>query len=169
MNPRLARWLARLYPPAWRERYGDEFEALLEAGPSNLRTLADSIGSAVNERISPTQGGNMDKDPNSFGDLLRRPSAYVPVAMSLICLAMLLRAILIGLIAHDPVVHNPTVREDEGPIAHIFQILMTVQWPVTLFFAIKWLRRAPAPSLGVLALQAGAWLAACAPVYLLHL
>jgi hypothetical protein len=27
---RLARWLARLYPPQWRARYGHEFDALLE-------------------------------------------------------------------------------------------------------------------------------------------
>jgi hypothetical protein len=27
------KWLVRLYPPAWRERYEDEFLALLEARP----------------------------------------------------------------------------------------------------------------------------------------
>jgi hypothetical protein len=59
--------------------------------------------------------------------------------------------------------------KDEGSMAHIFQILMTVQMPIVLFFAVKWLRRAPRPALGVLALQAGAWLASCAPVYFLHL
>jgi hypothetical protein len=46
---------------------------------------------------------------------------------------------------------------------------MTVQMPIVLIFAIKWLRRAPGQTLRVLALQAGVWLASCAPVYFLHL
>jgi hypothetical protein len=41
--------------------------------------------------------------------------------------------------------------------------------PVLLFFAVKWLPSAPRQALLVLALQAGAVLAAMAPVYLLHL
>jgi hypothetical protein len=166
MNPRLARWLTGLYPPAWRERYGEEFEALLEAGPSDLRTLANGVWSAVHEHIHPTQGGNMNQDRNSFAALLRRPSAFLPVAMSLISLAMVLITLAIGL-AHTGgvIIRDP----DEGATAHLFQLLMTVQMPIALFFAVKWLRRSPAPSLGVLALQAGAWLAACAPIYFLHL
>ena len=32
MNPRLAHLLIRLYPRRWRERYGPEFEALLQTG-----------------------------------------------------------------------------------------------------------------------------------------
>jgi len=55
-----------------------------------------------------------------------------------------------GHIARDP---------DEGAIAHLFQLLMTVQWPITLFFVVKWLRRAPRQTLRVLGLQAAAWLA----------
>ena len=48
-------------------------------------------------------------------------------------------------------------------------VFLAVQVPIMLFFAIKWLRRAPGQTLRVLALQAGAWLASCAPVYFLHL
>jgi len=177
MNPRLARRLTRLYPRAWRQRYADEFEALLEAGPSDLRTLANSIFSALHEHISPTQGANMDPDlnpelnpdPNSLSAMLRRPSAFLPLAMSLSALTMVLVCIAVGVIAHQPAVHNPAVREDEGAIAHLWQLLMTVQMPIILFFAIKWLRRAPGQTLRVLGLQAGAWLASCAPIYFLHL
>jgi hypothetical protein len=46
---------------------------------------------------------------------------------------------------------------------------MTVQMPIVLFFAVKWLRRAPGQTLRILGLQAGAWLASCAPIYFLHL
>jgi hypothetical protein len=157
--------ITRLYPPRWRQRYGEEFEAMLELGPGDLGTLLDSAGSAVREHIFPTRGGSMERDPNSFGAVMRRPSAFIPVAMSLACLAMMLVAIAIGLIIHNPIHHE----HDEGALAHLFQLLMTVQWPITLFFVVKWVRRAPRQTLGVLALQAGAWLAACAPVYFLHL
>jgi hypothetical protein len=169
MNPRLARWLTRLYPRAWWQRYGDEFEALLEAGPSDLRTLANSVFSALHEHISPTQGANMDRDSNSFSAMLRRPSAYLPLAMSLSALTMILVCIAVGVIVRHPAVHNPAVREDEGAIAHLWQLLMTVQMPIVLFFAVKWLRRAPGQTLRVLGLQACAWLASCAPIYFLHL
>jgi hypothetical protein len=58
---------------------------------------------------------------------------------------------------------------DEGTAAHIWQILMAAQLPIVTFFAIKWLPRAPKPSLLVLALQAGAGLTALAPVFYLNL
>jgi hypothetical protein len=165
VTPRLARWLTRLYPPAWRERYAEEFEALLEAGPSDLRTLANSIFSALHEHISPTHGGNMDQDPNSFNAMLRRPSAWLPLGMSLTALTMVLVSLAIGLAHGGKVTRDP----DEGSIAHLWQLLMTVQMPIVLFFAIKWLRRAPGQTLRVLGLQACAWLASCAPIYFLHL
>jgi hypothetical protein len=85
--------------------------------------------------------------------------------MSLTALTMLLVAIAVGLAAHNPIAHE----KDEGSIAHIFQILMTVQLPIVAFFAFKWLPRAPRQTLPVLALQAAAWLASCAPVYFLNL
>lgn len=55
MNPRLARFLTRLYPPAWRKRYGAEFEALLETERAGFRTPFEVAWSALAERIHPTQ------------------------------------------------------------------------------------------------------------------
>jgi hypothetical protein len=166
MNRRLAHLLVRLYPRAWRERYGAEFEELLEDGDGGLRTSANVIWSGLWEHIVPTRGGNVDPDPNSLRAILRQPSAFLPLAMSLTALAML------GLAAIDGILHRAhgIVREpDEGTVAHLWQLLMTVQMPIVLFFAIKWLRRTPRHTLGILALQAGAWLASCAPVYFLNL
>jgi hypothetical protein len=166
MNPSIAHVLMRLYPRAWRERYGAEFEALLQDGDGGLRTSANVVWSALYEHIIPTQGGNMDPDPNSFRAILKHPSAFLPLAMSLTALAML------GFATIDGILHGAhgIVREpDEGTLAHLWQLLMTVQMPIVAFFAIKWLRRAPRQTLGVLALQAGAWLASCAPVYFLNL
>lgn len=58
---------------------------------------------------------------------------------------------------------------DEGATAHIWQLLMTGQWPILTYFVIRWLPRVPRQTLYVLALQIGAALAALAPVYLLGL
>jgi hypothetical protein len=107
----------------------------------------------------------MEQDTNSFSAMMRRPSAYLPMAMSLAALAMVLGTGAVGLSHGGTITRDP----DEGSTAHLFQLLMTVQWPITLFFAVKWLRRAPRETLGVLGLQAVAWLAGCAPVYFLHL
>jgi hypothetical protein len=123
------------------------------------------MGAAMWERMAPTVGGAMEQGVYTFGAITRKPSAFVPLAMSAVTLTMLLVAIAVGLMIGHPVAHE----KDEGPMAHIFQLLMTVQMPIVLFFAVKWMRRAPRQTLCVLALQAGAWLAACAPVYLLHL
>ena len=62
------------------------------------------------------------------------------------------------------------VREaDEGTTAHIFQLLLIAEVPIVAFFAVKWLPRNPRQALQVLALQAGAGLAALAPVFFLNL
>lgn len=96
----------------------------------------------------------------TFISMLKKPSAFLPVVMSLGALA----TVLIFLALHG-VVHEP----DEGTAAHIWQLLMAVQAPIIAFFAIKWLPRAPRQALYVLALQAIAALAALAPVFLLGL
>jgi hypothetical protein len=108
----------------------------------------------------------MDSNPNSFRAILKHPSAFLPLAMSLSALTVLFVAAIDGILhgAHS-IVREP----DEGTAAHLWQLLMTAQMPIVLFFAITWLRRAPRQTLGVLALQAGAWLASCAPVYFLNL
>jgi hypothetical protein len=46
MSPSLARLLVRLHAPAWRQRYGEEFEALLIDTPltvANLLNAGDSV------------------------------------------------------------------------------------------------------------------------------
>jgi hypothetical protein len=108
-------------------------------------------------------GCKMDQ---SFGTIVRKPSAFVPLAMSLTALALLGVAYVFALARGQAgLVREP----DEGAIAHLWQILMAGQLPVLAFFVIKWLPRAPKQTLCVLALQAGAVLAAMAPVYFLNL
>jgi hypothetical protein len=90
--------------------------------------------------------------------LIKYPSAFLPVAMSFAALATVLLYIALNGVARQA---------DEGTAAHIWQLLMAAQLPIIAFFAIKWLPRTPRQALLVLALQAGAALAALAPVYIL--
>ena len=102
----------------------------------------------------------MDQHINSFGAIIKRPSAFLPLAMSLTALTLVL-----GHIAMFGAVREA----DEGTTAHLWQLLMAGQMPVLAFFAIKWVPRAPRQTLYVLALQAGAALASMAPVFLVNL
>jgi len=46
-------WLLHLYPPAWRERYGDEFLAVLEAQPDNPKVIIDVALGALDAWLRP--------------------------------------------------------------------------------------------------------------------
>lgn len=53
MSGRYARWLVRLYPRAWRERYEHEFVALLDQRPLALWDLLDAMFGALDARLRP--------------------------------------------------------------------------------------------------------------------
>jgi hypothetical protein len=160
MNPRMAQLLTRLYPHPWRERYGMEFQALLQDGDGGVRAGVNVALSALGEHIFPTHGGTMDQPVHSFGSIIKHPSAFIPVAMSLTALALVLGHIAL---------YGAAREADEGAVAHIWQLLMAGQMPVLAVFAVKWLPRAPRQTLGVLAVQAGALLASMAPVFYFNL
>ncbi len=89
---------------------------------------------------------------------LKKPSAFLPFAMSAAALTIVLVHAAVYGIVHEA---------DEGTAAHLFQLLMAAQLPVVAFFAIKWLPRAPKEALLVLAGQATAAGAALASVFFL--
>lgn len=92
--------------------------------------------------------------------MIKRPSALLPVAMSFAALAVVLGHIIKFGVAREA---------DEGTAAHLFQLLMVAQVPIIAFFAIKWLPQTPRYAVSVLTVQAGAVIAALAPVYFLNL
>jgi hypothetical protein len=94
-------------------------------------------------------------------DTLRHPSAFLPIAMSLLAVGVVLTHIALFGTARQR-------QADEGTAAHLWQLLMAGQLPIIVFFAIRWLPQAPRYALSVLALQAAAAVAALAPVYLLR-
>jgi hypothetical protein len=92
--------------------------------------------------------------------LIKKPSAFLPIAMSLAALTIVLVQITFVGIAREA---------DEGAAAHMWQLLMAGQAPIMAFFAIKWLPQIPRGALVVMAVQIAAALAALAPVYFLNL
>lgn len=159
MRTGVRRLLIGLYPRRWRERYGEEFEAVLDAGPGDFGTMANVAFAAMRERILPVYGGEMSAELISFGAVTKQPTAWVPLSMSLVALSLVLGAVVRN--------GGPIHEADEGAVAHLWQILMALQIPVLLWFALTWLRRAPRVAWKVMALQAGAVGANLAAVFFL--
>ncbi len=108
--------------------------------------------------MEKTHPGGMETDfetPRINVHPLKHASGFLPIAMSLAALVL-----VVGRIALFGMVHEA----DEGAAAHSFQLLMVGQLPVVAFFALTWLRRDPRRAWWVLLLQAGAAGAALAPV-----
>ena len=88
--------------------------------------------------------------------LIKQPSAYAPIAMSLAG---------VGLVLLHVTRYGLTRETDEGTSAHLFQLLMMLEVPIIGYFAVTWLPRVPATALRVLALQAFAMGLAFASVF----
>jgi hypothetical protein len=94
-----------------------------------------------------------------FSTMLKNPSAFLPLVMSLAALAL-----VVGHVAIFGVVRQA----DEGAAARIFQLLLAAELPIVAFFAIKWLPKFPRQALQVLVLQAIAGLVPLALVVVLE-
>ena len=90
------------------------------------------------------------------GSLIKQPSAYLPLAMSLAALTLVLGHAAVYGIVHEA---------DEGAAAHIWQILMALQLPFVAYLVLRWLPARTKDGLLVLALLAATWLANFAAVY----
>lgn len=98
--------------------------------------------------------------PANIMVLVRKPSAFAPIIMSLAALGVVVVAIAIGAAKPEP---------DENAGAHIWQLLMAGQLPILGWFAVRWLRRDLKAGLAIAALQIAAFIAALVPVWLLGL
>lgn len=90
--------------------------------------------------------------------LIRNPSAFLPLAMSVSALAL-----VVAFLA----AHGPAPQPDEGAAARLWQLLMAAQIPIIFYFAVTWLPQFPKRALAILAVQVAAALMAAAPVMLL--
>jgi hypothetical protein len=92
----------------------------------------------------------------NFSTLIKKPSAFVSVAISFDVLHTLFSHFVKFGVVHQAV---------EVTAAQIFQIFMAGHVPIMAFFTIKWLPGIPRQPLQALALQAGPALAALAPAF----
>ncbi len=99
-------------------------------------------------------------EPNPLIQMMKRPTAFLPTAMSLAALIMVLVSVARYGAGHPG---------DEGAVAHLWQLLMAGQVPIIVFFAVKWLPKARTQTLLVLAEQAAAAGASLAAVFFLKL
>jgi hypothetical protein len=90
--------------------------------------------------------------------LFRKPSAFLPVAMSLVALVLVLA--YVAMVGIKP-------QADEGAVAHIWQLLMVGQLPLIAYWGIRWVPLAPRPGLIVLFTQLTSAFVAAMPVVLL--
>lgn len=142
--------LARLYPGAWRARFGAEFADLLEAEALGPRVMLDVLRAALAERLLNVSGletGPTPAYPASVVALARRPSGFVPVLMSLAAFAIVIVSVA---------TLGPVRPKDEGAAAHSFQLLIAGEVPLLAFFVVRWLRKDIRAALTVLAIQAAA-------------
>jgi hypothetical protein len=76
----------------------------------------------------------MNQYPDSIHLLSNKPSAFIPISismsisMSLAALTLLLGGIAVGVVVREA---------DEGAIAHIWQLLMAGQLPLLAYFVIR--------------------------------
>jgi hypothetical protein len=97
----------------------------------------------------------------SGGVLFKRPSAVIPIALSLGALAAMLISFAIFGVPHR--------EADEGTAAHLFHIWLVLEVIGVAFFAIRYLPQKPQQAIWILVVQVVAVIAACAPVFLLNL
>ncbi len=74
------RRLLRLYPAAWRARYGEEFEALLEEQHASIWTVLDILLGALDAQLERGRGGS------TMATRLRTPPALAIIVGSLLWL-----------------------------------------------------------------------------------
>lgn len=94
----------------------------------------------------------------SAPSIVTKPSALLPLAMSAAAMG-----IVIGYLA----LYGPRRQPDEGAAAHLWQLLMGGQLPVIGYYALRWVPTAPKDGLRMLLVQAAAWIAAAAPIFIL--
>ena len=91
-----------------------------------------------------------------MNSITKKPSAWLPIAMSSASIAVFVISFLKYGIVHEA---------DEGVAAHLFQIFMFGQAPIVAFFALRWIPENPRKALPIFVLQIILALIACFPVY----
>jgi hypothetical protein len=107
--------LLRLYPRAWRDRYGDEFLALLESKPPDLLDRLDIVRGAVDARLHPQRHSAGAPDP---ADTTGRTSDRLVGTLVLLGAACL--GAVLAIYAASPLVSDGATTYRDGSAAHPF-------------------------------------------------
>lgn len=105
----------------------------------------------------PRENIDLHEPALPFTSLLRKPSAFLPLAMSLTAIVTIVVTVA---------TQGTAPQADEGTAAHIWQFLMGSQLPIIVLFAITQMQRSPRAAGQVLALQVAAAVCAAAPVFI---
>jgi hypothetical protein len=90
----LIRWAARLYPPAWRNRYAAEFDALLDDISPSFGDVCDVLGNALRVRATTSIDACLMLAPVSPMNL------RLPVVASLTAHALIITIVLFTVWGH---------------------------------------------------------------------
>lgn len=98
----------------------------------------------------------------------RAVSAWAPLLLAGAALAVLGGYLLTG--PHDPnmVIENGVARQDEGPAARVWQLIMGLQILAIAVFAVRWMPRSPRPATLMLGVQGLALVASALPIFILE-
>lgn len=159
MKPPRHHWLVHLYPRAWRDRYGDELSDLIAGRQVDWLVICDVASAALGAhwREVSTRGEKiMIAQVHGGQNLVRTPSAYLPILMSLAALGTVLVSVFLFGARHDA---------DEGAAAHLFQLLVAGQAPLIVWFAVRGRRTLARQAAIILGLQLAAIGLALLPVW----
>jgi hypothetical protein len=109
----LIRWAARLYPRAWRERYGAEFDALLEDMSPSLGDVCDVVRDALRARVSSPVDAGIGLAPVAGSSV----TARLPVALSLSAHALLMMLFLAAAVGYvSPMPSHRAIAPSPPPV-----------------------------------------------------
>ena len=113
--------LIRLYPAAWRARYGDEFAELLASRPPSVRDRLDIVFGAIDARVHPQLNANDAREMRIPGDRAIR-------ALTVLAGALLTAWAGIGASQMQP--------WESGPLPAASEAMMNVAWVAGFLGAI---------------------------------
>jgi hypothetical protein len=65
-------WLIKLYPPAWRRRYGRELAELIATQPASFGMAVDLVAAAVDAWLNPQSSTAVAADPKGAGVMITK-------------------------------------------------------------------------------------------------
>jgi len=157
-------WLVRLYPRAWRERYGDELSELIACEGGGLRAGFDVVrAAALAHIVNPScLGGATMSYRGNVAAMAKHPSAFVPLVLSGLALAELVAYLAI----FGP--GSGAEATDEGTAARLYQLLIGLQFLIIPWFALRWGWRDLRAGATLLVLQGLAIASSFVPLWLIE-